>query len=453
MALSRSCALAAIACALIVAPAAGQEPAAGSSAPPIVFVHGDGEGAGFWTTTIWRFESNGYPADFLFATDIDHPAARTLDTVPEENRSSSADAARAVAATVERALAATGAARVAIVAHGRGCQTARNYVRNFDGGPKVARLVLAGCLSHGAYHNPQAQLDAEFNGAGSFLTGLNADGEVPDDIPTTVLRSDRFDLYAQPDGRFLGLPGEPTGVSYDAPALEGADNIVLAGLDHRETATAPEAFIAIHTAVTGQPPARLDIEPEPAPQISGEISGWANGAPTNVALAGATLTVFAVDRDTAERQSEPVLRQTMAANGRYGPFAADPAQPYEFVVEAEGYPTTRIYRGAFPRSTSIADLRLFPAEAAPVAGAVLSGEVVNLMRPRGYFGIDDNATLDALPVASRPEAEPVPAVWISAVTVPGTAARTVIGGFDGETIAARTTPQDPADVAWIELRE
>ncbi|HEX2018474.1 MAG TPA: hydrolase [Aurantimonas sp.] len=445
--------VAAAAFALALSSAALAEGDAGAASPPIVFVHGDGDGAGFWTTTIWRFESNGYPADFLFATDIDHPAARTLDTVPEENRSSTEDAARSVAATVDRALAETGAAQVAIVAHGRGCQTARDFAKNYGGAAKLSRLVLAGCLSHGAYRNPQALLDAEYNGAGHFITGLNAGSEVPEGIPTTVLRSDRFDLYAQPDGRFIGLPGEPTGISYDAPALAGADNIILEGLDHRETAASPDAFIAIYGTITGQPPARLQIEAEEAPQISGEISGWANGAPTNVPLGGARLTVFAVDPATAERQGEPVLRQTVAADGRYGPFAADPGQPYEFVVEAEGHPTTRIYRGTFPRSTNIANLRLFPAEAAPVAGEVLFGEVVNLMRPRGYFGIEDNATLDALPVASRPEAEPVPAVWTSAVAVPGTIPRAVVGGFDGETIAARTTPKDPADVTWIELRE
>ena len=28
-------------------------------APPIVFVHGNGDTAALWTTTIWRFESNG----------------------------------------------------------------------------------------------------------------------------------------------------------------------------------------------------------------------------------------------------------------------------------------------------------------------------------------------------------------------------------------------------------
>ena len=44
--------------------------------PPIVFVHGNGDTAALWLTTIWRFESNGYPRDRLFAIDFDFPQAR-----------------------------------------------------------------------------------------------------------------------------------------------------------------------------------------------------------------------------------------------------------------------------------------------------------------------------------------------------------------------------------------
>ena len=36
-------------------------------AVPIVFVHGDSDLAATWETQIWRFESNGYPRDRLFA--------------------------------------------------------------------------------------------------------------------------------------------------------------------------------------------------------------------------------------------------------------------------------------------------------------------------------------------------------------------------------------------------
>ena len=34
-----------------------------SAPPPIVFVHGNGDTAALWTTTLWRFESNGWPRE------------------------------------------------------------------------------------------------------------------------------------------------------------------------------------------------------------------------------------------------------------------------------------------------------------------------------------------------------------------------------------------------------
>ncbi|MCD1644043.1 hydrolase [Aurantimonas coralicida] len=416
--------------------------------PPIVFVHGDSDSAAFWMPVLWRFESNGVPAERLFAVDIDHPAARLDDKVAQENRSSTEDAARAVAATVDRALAEAGADKVAIVGHSRGCQSARNYVKNFGGAARTATMVLAGCVHHGVYVNPEERTGSEYNGAGAFLTALNTPPAIPEGIPTTILRSDRFDLYAQPNGRFLGLPEQETGVSYDAPELDGAPTVVLDGADHRETASSPEALIAMYTAITGKPPARLEITPEERPQIGGEISGFANGAPTNRPLAGATLDIFAVDARTGERLGDAVFSQTVGEDGRYGPFRAAPDAAYEFVIAAKGYPLTRIYRAPFPRSTTLAHLRLYPA---PDLSA--PGEIVGMMRPRGYFGIDDNATLDALPIAGRPENEPVPSVWRAAVAIPGDTPQTVTGGFDGEVIAARTSPDDPNDVVWIELTD
>ncbi|MEF2553368.1 hypothetical protein VQ042_18720 [Aurantimonas sp. A2-1-M11] len=321
-------------------------------------------------------------------------------------------------------------------------------MKNFGGAGKVASMVLAGCVHHGVYANPQERIGSEYNGAGLFLTALNTSPEVPEGLAVTVLRSDRFDLYAQPDGRFLGRPEQATGVSYDAPELDGAQTIILEGADHRETATSPDAFIAMYSALAGTPPTRLDIQPEEQPQVSGEISGFANGAPTNLPLAGARLDVFAVDPQTGERRGDPVYSQTVGTDGRYGPFAAGPGQPYEFVIAADGHPLTRIYRSPFPRSTTLANLRLLPPPAVAVAG-----EIVAMMRPRGYFGIDDNATLDAVPIAGRPAGEPVPSVWQAAIAVPGDTAQSVAGGFDGEVITARTTPDDPDDVAWIALTD
>lgn len=36
-----------------------------------------------------------------------------------------------------------------------------------------------------------------------------------------TLRSDGMDKYAQADGRFIGKPGTPTGVSVEGPELKG----------------------------------------------------------------------------------------------------------------------------------------------------------------------------------------------------------------------------------------
>ena len=70
------------------AAAAGAVPLAGCASsppslearPPIVFVPGNGDTAALWTTTIWRFESNGWPRERLQAIDIPYPLARDDDT-------------------------------------------------------------------------------------------------------------------------------------------------------------------------------------------------------------------------------------------------------------------------------------------------------------------------------------------------------------------------------------
>ena len=49
--------------------------------------------AATWLTTIWRFESNGYPREKLFAISFTDPQARSDDTVPQANRSLNAGSA------------------------------------------------------------------------------------------------------------------------------------------------------------------------------------------------------------------------------------------------------------------------------------------------------------------------------------------------------------------------
>jgi triacylglycerol lipase len=410
---------------------------------PIVFIHGDSDTAGHWMTQIWRFESNGYPADHLFAVDIPHPSARADNDVPEANRSSAGEAAKAVSKMVDLALTQTGAKKVVLVANSRGCQTARNYVRNRGGVDKVAKMVLTGCVHNGVFVAPGVAEGSEYNGAGHFLKSLNEAPVIPEGVDVTTIRSDKFDLYAQPDGRFIGSPGKPTGVSYDAPELKGADNQVIAGLDHRETGFSSASFAAMYKAIVGKDPATTEILPEKTVTLSGKLSGFENGAPTNMPLTGAELTVYKTDASTGARLGDPVLKQVIGADGAWGPISVPSEQTYEFVIKAEGRPLTRIYRSAFARSSQLVNLRVYPPPS-------LSANQVHIMRPRGYFGPDDKTDINGAPFPGIP-ADPVPHVWKSSVTVSGTKTETVKATFGTETIAAMSYPDQGPSVVWIEL--
>src|SRR6266849_1645380 len=59
--------------------------------PPILFVHGNGDHAALWITTLWRMETNGISRDRMFAINFTDPLARTDDKVAQPNRSSTED--------------------------------------------------------------------------------------------------------------------------------------------------------------------------------------------------------------------------------------------------------------------------------------------------------------------------------------------------------------------------
>ncbi len=409
--------------------------------PPIVFVHGNGDSAALWQTIIWRFESNGYPAALLRAIDFTRPLARADDNVAQDNRSSTSDQAVELAGFVTRALLDSGQDKAVLIASSRGGNAVRNYVKNGGGHATTALAILAGTPNHGVYIRPTRNPNGEFNGAASFLAGLNAISEVDPRVPFATLRSDRLDKFAQPTGEFVGAPGEPTGIDADGPALRGADNIVLPGRDHREVAFHRDAFRAQWKRVTGREPAALDIVPEQRPVLNGRISGHINGGQTNLPLAGATVRVFKVDASGA-RSGEPVHEVVTGPDGAWGPFATEPGTRHEFEVTAPGYPVTHVFREPFPRSSRYVHIRLAPqAEADRRIGQ----PTVILDRPRGYLGHGrDTFTIDgAVPDGIN-------------TGVPGTssgrrafaeAGRPVVVTLNGATLNVRTFAADQVVIA------
>ena len=82
--------------------------------PPILFVHGNGDHAALWITTLWRMESNGVPRDRMLAINFTDPLARTDDQVSQPNRSSTEDQRRELGEAIKELKRRTGAPRVAL---------------------------------------------------------------------------------------------------------------------------------------------------------------------------------------------------------------------------------------------------------------------------------------------------------------------------------------------------
>ena len=208
--------------------------AGGAEIPPILFVHGNGDHAALWITTLWRMEFNGVARERMFAINFTDPLARNDDTVPQPNRSSTEDQRRELGDAIRALKRRTGASRVALVGNSRGGNSIRNYIKN-GGAADVSHAVLCGVPNHGVYAWDEG-LGSEFNGRGPFLRELNeGDSEVTPGTAFLTLRSDGMDKFAQADGRFIGKPGTPTGVTAEGPALKGASNLVLgAGRSSRD---------------------------------------------------------------------------------------------------------------------------------------------------------------------------------------------------------------------------
>ena len=154
--------------------ACAQIGASRSELPPIVFVHGNGDTAALWLTTLWRFESNGWPRDRLHAIEVPYPLARDDDSKPQPGRTSTQEHMAFLRAEVDKVLAATGAKQVVLFANSRGGNAVRNYIQNGGGAEKVSHAILGGTPNHGVWAIPGFRESNEFSGTGPFLKGLNA---------------------------------------------------------------------------------------------------------------------------------------------------------------------------------------------------------------------------------------------------------------------------------------
>jgi len=428
-------------------------------APPIVFVHGNGDSAALWLTTLWRFESNGWPRERLHAIELPYPLARDDDSRAQPGRSSTAEHMAYLKAEVEKVLRATGAQQVVLFGNSRGGNAIRHYIQNGGGAATVSHAILGGTPNHGVWAIPGFREGNEFSGTGPFLSGLNAPknangDEVTGPVRWLTIRSDNNDKFAQPDGLWIGAKGKPTNVTYAGPELKGASNVVIPRIDHRETSFSPAAFAAAYRFLTGRAPA-ADITTEPRIELGGVITGQGvdplNPATGNFAnnlpIAGAELSIYATDAATGRRMGAAAYTRKVGADGRWGPYTAQAGTAYEFEIKAVGYATTHIYRSAFARSSSIVNLR--PER---FAGADQDAQALAIFtRPRGYFdaqrdrlSFDGRAALPGVPPAGA-------GVSSSKLKLTNAADRAIAAEFNGEKLVGRVWPAAQQRVTVLEL--
>ncbi len=180
----------------------------GSAAAPVLLLHGYGCNSGYWT----------HLAPLLDAARISHA---TLDLEPVTG--SIDDYAPLVERAVESLCAATGAAKVVIVAHSMGGLVARAWMRA-HGAERVARLVTLGTPHHGTclasfgvgLNAAQMQRSAGCGEESAWLRELGAS-------ESAATRRLITSIYSHHDNI---ISPQTSGL------LEGARNIAIGGVGH-----------------------------------------------------------------------------------------------------------------------------------------------------------------------------------------------------------------------------
>lgn len=459
--------LASMATALLLSACATPPSTSLEAAPPIVFVHGNGDTAALWQTTAWRFESQGWPRARLIAIDVPYPISRDDDTKAQPGRTSAAENMAYLKAEVERVLAATGAKQVVLMGNSRGGNAIRSYIQNGGGDKTVSHAILGGTPNHGVWAIKGFREGNEFAGTGPFLTALNAPknaagDEVIGPVKWMTVRSDDNDKYAQPDGVWIGAKGTATHVTAAGPELKGALNVVIPRIDHRETSYSPAAFAASYRFITGRMPKPTadasGVTEENSIVLSGKITGLGvksddpstGNFSNNVPVPGAQLAVYVTDAATGERVGPAAYLKTVAADGVWGPFAAQPKLRYEFAITALGYATTHIYRSPFPRGSNLVHLR-----AERIADTDKDAQaIIHFARPRGYF----DAQRDTLNFDGQTPPPGVPATGTAGVAssklkLASWQDRAIAAEFNGERVIGHTWSAPNQHVVWLEITQ
>ncbi len=308
-----------------------------ANVPPVVFVHGDGDSPAYWQDMIWRFESNGWPRDHLFALQLPHPKAVAGNPDATLTDSIIKHQLALLTAEVDRVLALTHTKQVVLFGHERGALLVREFI--LRGGEPL--------LSHAVLSWPDAlPLDVK-----QKLTLGDLNSAALKGVKTQV-----FTRADQPDGVF-------------SPADFAASYRFITDTDAASPAIWPQMDLLLGGTVTG-----MGVS-------SGDRATAGAHFYNNLPTPKVKLEVFEVQQGTGLRLGPAVYAQAMEIGGQWGPFRAQQGVAYEFVTRAPGYAVTHTYRSAFPRGSQWVNLKT-----SRIADEDLPAfSIIELERPRGHL--------------------------------------------------------------------
>ena len=384
--------------------------------PPIVFVHGNGESSATWQDLVWRFESNGWPRNRLFALQQPYPLARDDDAKPQPGRSSNAEQLAFIQAEVQRVLTQTGAKQVVLIGRGRGAFAVRNYILNGGGDQTVSHAV-----------------------------------------------------FAHPDARWPGVKTPLALKDYDSAALKEVKSLVLPLAEQRDGAFSPAMFAASYKFLTGQPAKSLTVWPQMDLALDGIVTGMGvhsderasagSGFDNNLPVPKARVEVYAVSAASGLRTSGVLYEKAVGADGHWGPFQAQQGASYEFVVRAPGYAVTHIYRSPFPRGSQWVNLK-----ASRIADADLPAfSITTLERLRGnldptvnHIAFDGQSPPPGVPPEGAGAAGLVAVPAVAKITLDKPQSRAIAAEINTDTlerVVGRTWPAKESQVVRLELAQ
>ena len=388
--------------------------------PLVLLVHGNGETAECWSPLVRALVSRGLNRDDIVALDLPKPFARSNGSDDDDSdvsaRSSTGEHRQCVVDAL-RSMRHRSSRPIIVVAHSRGGNAVRDALLTTAVRPEL--VVLAGSPIAGLACFPKVNLRNEFNGGGEYLRGLNAKNlQLLEQTRVVTLRSDFADKFYQPDGRFIGLGVLATNVGSDGPSIDGAENLMAPGADHRELISRVDCLGILTELILGRDLPQPRAAEEKV-EVSGIVFGHRDGVPVNDPATDVALRIWRIDPELGAPHGEPLVDTTLQTDGRFGPVEIAPHTRLAFDLRARGTVPTRIHRGGFAATTDLVRLR---AELSPPSTPDGAAQLL-VRRLHRFFDLDrDNPRIDGKVPRPMPDgvnivpAEHVSGLpWLSAV--------------------------------------